>query len=171
MVFISRDKLDSMVQKARREGVEAGREESKRRIKQLEVEQIALDDKIEKSGAELKVLRADRQNVREVLKTKLEAEDLASSLTKTKELQDKREEALNKRAENLDSEEEANYVKGYADGLADGLRKVNEITEKDRENLAKIAMVSAASHTTVEAMREVNSEFRLTEGSSDKKVK
>lgn len=171
MVLISRDKLDEIVQKARREGVKAGREESKRRIKQLEVEQISLDDKLEKANAELKVLRENKETTREVLRAKIEAEDLASALSKTKELQDKREKQLNERAEKIDSEEEANYVKGYADGIADGLRKVHEITEKDRDNLAKVAMVAAASHTDIATMKEINSEFRLTAGSTDKKDK
>jgi len=171
MVFISRDKLDEMVQKARREGVKAGRDESRRKVKDLELKQVDLTDKLEKSNAELKVLREDKQNTREVLKAKIETEDLASALSKTKELQDKREKALNERAEKIDSEEEANYVKGYADGVADGLRKVHEITEKDRDNLAKVAMVAAASHTDIATMKEINSEFRLTAGSTDKKDK
>lgn len=106
-----------------------------------------------------------------MLRAKIEAEDLASALSKTKELQDKREKQLNERAEKIDSEEEANYVKGYADGIADGLRKVHEITEKDRDNLAKVAMVAAASHTDIATMKEINSEFRLTAGSTDKKDK
>lgn len=173
MVLISKDKLRDIKAESYRDGREEGRKDSdakyKEKIQSLEVKAIETKSELEKSNAELKVLRADRDKVREVLKKEMENKDLEIQLVNMKSLQDKREERLNKRSNELDSEEEANYKKGYADGVADGLREVHKITQGDRDNLAKIAMVAAASHTSIETIKEVNSEFRLTEGSTSAK--
>lgn len=42
---------------------------------------------------------------------------------------------------------EAKYQVGYSDGLADGLRKIHEITAEDRKNSMQVAALAAASHT------------------------
>ncbi len=170
-MIISKEKFAKRLTQKREQGYEAGLEEAERKLTLKDNKITKLERELSKANTELEVLREDKEEARDVLKAKIEAEDLTSILAKTKQLQDKREEALNKRAEEIDSEEEANYVKGYADGIADGLRKVHEMTEKDRDNLAKVAMVAAASHTDIATMKEINSEFRLTAGSTDKKGK
>ena len=94
-----------------------------------------------------------------------EAEILANE-----KIQAQKSEKLSELSENIGTENAVDYKKGYADGISDGLRKIHEITAEDRNNLAKIAMISAGSHTTIENMKEINNEFRLTEGNNNKKV-
>ena len=171
MVFISKDKLDKQVAKSFRDGVKSGKDEQRKQLKQFEINQIQMRDQIEVKDAELNVLRSTRQDSLTLMKSKIDTEDLVVKVNKIKELQDKREKELDKRTELVTSEEEKNYVKGYADGVSDGLHKIHEITEKDRDNMAKIAMVAAASYTSIDNMKEINNEFRLTEGSTNKKTK
>lgn len=42
---------------------------------------------------------------------------------------------------------EAKYKTGYSDGLADGLRKIYEITADDRKQAMQVAALAASSHT------------------------
>lgn len=122
---------------------------------------------IERLEAKIEVLEEERDNVREVVKKSMENEDLAAVLAAKKEGLDKREAKLKDREAKLADEEDAKSKASYADGLADGLRKAHEITQKDRENAMKVAMVSAASHTPAETMKELNNVHQLTAGSSE----
>lgn len=115
---------------------------------------------IERLEAKIEVLEEERDNVREVVKKSMENEDLAAVLAAKKE-------GLDKREAKLADEEDAKSKASYADGLADGLRKAHEITQKDRENAMKVAMVSAASHTPAETMKELNNVHQLTADSSE----
>jgi len=158
--------------------IETGKNNSKKQISELKaqvskykVNEIKLNNKIELQDAELKVLRDNKASNIKLAKKEIDLDYRESVLAKNEDIQSEKSKELADRAKNIDSEEEANYVKGYADGVADGLRKVHEITAKDRDNLSKIAMVAAASHTNTETMKEINHEFRLTEGSADKKTK
>ena len=130
----------------------------------------ALSDKLDAKKAELKaltkknkelqteveVLNNDRDDVREVISLRMEIDDKEAALSTMKELQDKREAKLKDRENRLGTEEDKQYKEGYADGVADGVRKINEITAKDRENAMKVAMVAAASHSTPEVIKELN---------------
>ena len=130
----------------------------------------ALGDKLEAKRAEVKaltkknrelqteveILNDERDDVREAIKLKMELDDKEVVLAAMKELQDKREAKLKDRENRLGTEEDKRYKEGYADGVADGVRKINEITAKDRENAMKVAMVAAASHSTPEVIKELN---------------
>jgi len=123
--------------------------------------------KIEQLEATIEVLQEDRDNVRDVAKKEMENDDRAALLDAKKEGLDKRAAAIKAREAELDTEEEAKNTSHYADGLADGLRKAHEITQKDRENSMKIAMIAASSHTPVANLKELNSEHQITAGSTD----
>ena len=83
---------------------------------------------------------------------------------------DRKEAKLKDRETRIGVEEDGEYKHGYADGVADGVRKISEITQKDRDGAMKIAMVAAASHTPVANIKEINSELQLTTGDTDKEA-
>ena len=177
-VIISEEKLNNQIEAARHAGIAVGIEKSATQVKDLKKavknrdEQItelkddnalALKKKnreIERLEAEVEVYEADREEARELIKTGIKNED-------RKEQLDAMDSALRSRENNINSKEETNYKKGYADGIADGLRKISEITQGDRDNAMKIAMVSAASHTPTANLKELNSVHQITAGSSD----
>lgn len=109
--------------------------------------------------AELEVLNKQKTEARDVVTKRLENEDKAAELN-TRELKIyKKEEALDKReAKLVESEgntEDKNYKSGYADGVADGVRKISEITAADRKDAMDVAKISAASHTKSETVKAV----------------
>ena len=122
----------------------------------------------ERLEAKISVLEKERDEVREIEKQSLKNADTVAILNAKEESLDKREKLLDKREEKLADAEEIKKMAAYADGLADGLRKAHEITEKDRQNALKVAMVSAASHTSPETMKELNSVHQITAGNSQK---
>lgn len=123
--------------------------------------------KIEGLETKIDVLESERDDVRGVVNLEVHLKDLESSLDQRKSDLDERTAKLKTRESNIDSKEETNYKKGYADGVADGVRKVSEITAKDRENAMKIAMVAASSHTPVQNLKELNNVHSLTAGTTD----
>lgn len=127
----------------------------------------ALTKKNKELQTEVEVLNDDRDDVREVMKLKVEIDDKEAVLSTMKELQDKREAKLKDRESRLGTEEDKRYKEGYADGVADGVRKINEITAKDRENAMKVAMVAAASHSTPEVIRELNNGAKALDSGLD----
>lgn len=183
--LISQSELEDSLLHAEKRGVDKGSKESKKRLEDLEksvekknkeIERIkenaeeadeSANRQIERLEAKIEVLEEERDDVREVVKKSMENEDLAAVLTAKKEGLDKREAKLKDREAKLADEEDAKSKASYADGLADGLRKAHEITQKDRENAMKVAMVSAASHTPAETMKELNNVHQLTAGSSE----
>lgn len=132
-----------------------------------------LQDKVDTKTAELKKLRRElseknielevfakqKSDARAVVTKRLENEEKASELNTREMAIYKKEEKLEKRekavAESENNTEDKNYKTGYADGVADGVRKISEITQVDRQNAMDIAMVSAASHTKPEIVKEV----------------
>ena len=166
--LISQSELESELLHAEKRGMDKGAKESKKRLEDLEksvekknkeIERLkenaeeadeSANRQIERLEAKIEVLEDERDDVREVVKKTMENEDLAAVLTAKKEGLDKREAKLKDRESKLDSEEESNFKKGYADGIADGLREISRITQQDRDNAMKVAMASAASHTPVE---------------------
>lgn len=185
-IIISREEQNDREDKAFNKGIKYGEKASKERIENLENAlakkdkalgklQTQYDDYVESSDAQAKkyeakidVLESDRDDVREVVKKSMENEDTAAVLAAKEELIAKREETLAEREEALEDKEEKNYKSGYADGSADMARKINEITQKDRDNAMKVALVSASSHTPVENMKEINRNVKsLTTGTTD----
>lgn len=173
MIFTTKKKQEAQLNAARKECLKKLKAESRRlkeTVQSYEIEITEKANKIEKLDIKVDMLECERDDVHSVMRQKLDQEDTALVLDQKKKALDARESRLNERSDVIDSEEEANYVKGYADGIADGLRKVHEITAEDRNNLSKIAMVSAASHTSAETFKEINNDLRITEGSKNKKA-
>lgn len=123
---------------------------------------------IERLETKISALEEDRADMLKVEKQSLKNADTAAILEVKKKGLDRREKSLDERENKLADAEETKKMAAYADGLADGLRKAHEITEKDRENALKVAMVSAASHTSPETMKELNSVHQITAGDSQK---
>lgn len=140
-----------------------------RKIKKLERDwENSIEDMNEmreRLQVEIDFLRKERTDALVVMKQ-------ATENDRTIALIDVAEKSLAKREKRLFDTEEGKYKEGYSDGVADGVRKINEITAVDRENMAKVAMVSAASHTSPEVMREINSSVdSITETESNAQAK
>lgn len=188
-LFATNDKLDAIREEARRDAYKEGWDEAKatyadrleandkaiksknKQIKNLQEDlqeqESDYERKISSLETKIEVLEEDRDEVRDVLKKEIEVNDRESAVIALKEGLDKKAAKIKERESQLDSEEESNFKKGYADGIADGLRKISEITAKDREDAMKIAMVSAASHTPTANLKELNSVHQITAGSTD----
>ncbi len=184
-IIISESELNSKLSERYRDGVEAGNEKQKVQIKDLkkavanrddqitelkENHELALKKKnreIERLEAEVAVYEDDREEARELIKAGIENKDNKALLDARKESLDTREASIKDREAKLLDKEDRAQKASYADGLADGLRKAHEITEKDRENAMKIAMVSAASHTPTANLKELNNVHQLTAGNEE----
>ena len=186
MKFIKGYKLISQEELSKLEAdAEArGAKESKQRIEELkrsvgkknsEIERLRQqqDDlhetakhEIERLEAKISVLEEERDDIRKIEQQSLKNADTVAILSAKEDSLDRREKSLDERENKLADAEETKKMAAYADGLADGLRKAHEITEKDRENALKVAMVSAASHTSPETMKELNSVHQITAGDS-----
>lgn len=162
-VLTSYQELSDLEEKTYQRALKSAKRDFKNEIEALsdkidakKAEVKALTKKNKELQTEVEVLNDDRDDVREVMKLKVEIDDKEAVLSAMKELQDKREAKLKDRENRLGTEEDKRYKEGYADGVADGVRKINEITAKDRENAMKVAMVAAASHSTPEVIKELN---------------
>ncbi len=124
---------------------------------------------VEKLTATIEVYEADRDEARDVIKQKMANDDKEVVIQQFKEQLDERQAKLKTREAKIGQEEEGEYKRGYADGVSDGVRKISEITQGDRDNAMKVAMVAAASHTPVENIKELNNVHQLTAGSDSKK--
>jgi cell division protein FtsB len=113
------------------------------------------------------VYEGERDKVRDIVKQQLINDDTANTNAAIKETLDAREAKLKDRESKIGLEEEGEYKRGYADGVSDGVRKINDITQKDRDNAFKVAMVSAASHTDPRIVSEINNVQALTAGTTD----
>lgn len=133
--------------------------------KKLRKDKARIQEMLDEADEKIEVLEDRVDESREIAKKEIELGDKEALLTALKEGLDTKEAKLKEREARLLEEEDIKDKAAYADGLADGLRKAHEITEKDRENAMKIAMVSAASHTPTETMKELNNVHQLTTGS------
>lgn len=174
-VIINKNELDKALKDAERDGWDKGAKSSKTRIESLEAGIERKEKALQKTHAELsdakeaiEVYEEERDKARDVVKQQMLNEDRENILDARQEALDAKEARIKDQLTDLDSAESKVKQSAYADGLADGLRKAHEITAQDRENAMKIAMVSAASHTPTETMKELNNVHQLTAGSSDK---
>jgi chromosome segregation ATPase len=103
----------------------------------------------------IKVLEANQNTARDLVQQEIVLKDQQAVLEAEHERLDARETKVKDRESKLTSKEEGRYKEGYADGVADGVRKISEITQKDRDNAMKVAMVAASSHTPAANMKEV----------------
>lgn len=161
------DKFEKEIREEAEERVESRVETLTDTVKNQKKTIKQLNEDKEELKIQVDVLESDRDDVRTVLTKEMHLEDLSAVLQQKKEDLDAREAKLKDRASKLDTDEDKSYKTGYADGVADGVRKISEITQADRDNAMKIAMVSAASHTPVANIKEVNRELRLTAGNED----
>ena len=177
--------VKQLIDFAEKQAVEKAGEKNKTQIKDLKKAVANRDDQIaelkEKHDAELarerrkierledqvEVFESDREEARDLIKGEIRNADQKAALDARKESLDARDASIRDREGKIDSKEESNYKKGYADGIADGLRKISEVTAKDREAAMKVAMVTAASHTPVANIKELNNVHQLTAGSTD----
>lgn len=147
-------------------GYEDGKSEYEGQVEDLESEVDSLKATVKKlrrevtdKNVELEVFAKQKSDARDVVTKRLANENIAADLKSREELVAKREEKAAAREEKLADaevkEEDKQYKSGYADGIADGVRKISEITQVDRQNAMDIAMVSAASHTQPEIVKEV----------------
>lgn len=180
MKILSDDKFRELLSEARDEAYTKAYRNAKKQyaneIRELEddlEEAIAENKSLVKNQknlqSEIDILNKERKNARDLTAERIQLEDREAELESKEESLERRTEALNDREAKIGDKEEGQYKTGYADGVADGVRKINEITAQDRENAMKVAMVAAASHSTPEMIREINNGSKmLTEGTSNK---
>ena len=82
-----------------------------------------------------------------------------------------REKKLRANRAALEEDENQEYKKGYADGLADGLRKAHEITREDRKMMTMIAMSTNQGAAINEAAKISRQLEEPTDAKSDKPAK
>lgn len=163
--ILSQDELFKLHNEFYDEGYADGekRGQSKKEADQESIR--TLNRKIKKQEAELSALREARSDENKLAKLALELEDKQIIIEQKAVLLESREKRVTDRENAINSKEEANYKKGYADGVADGLRRISEITAKDRDNAMKVAMVAAASHTNPQVTSDV---LQLADGTQNK---
>lgn len=174
-LIVSEASYDKEMAHQYEKGFKSGERTAKNRVESLETAlerktkaHTKLEKTIEELNEEIKVYQGERESVHKVVQQRLENEDIAAGLDVRQESLDRKTAKLKDREAELDQEEDRHYKSGYADGAADTARKISEITEKDRDNMAKVAMVSAASHTSPQIVREVmNGANQLTAGTSN----
>lgn len=156
---------------------EDGLDEGKARIEQLEkaLERKSkayekLDREYDDQEKAIRVLQDERDDVRDIVKKSMDNKDLAAVLKTKEEHLDRRAQRLNELEQQIEDTESKQYKEGYADGVSDGVRKINEITAQDRENAMKVAMIAASSHTPVANLKELNSVHNIATGTADKKA-
>lgn len=145
-------------------------EESQETVTENKATIKAKNRKIAELEVELEVLNKQKKEARDVVVGRLANEEKATELSERQSVVYKREEKLDKREAELKelSEETDNkqYKNGYADGVSDGVRKIGEITQEDRNNAMDVAKISAASHSQPETVKAV-----LDANTSTKKAK
>jgi hypothetical protein len=132
------------VKKANTKQTEELMDSKDKEVKKVTTENEGLKTKIEalEEAAEASIDIHKRTIILEKKEAMFEAQEEANkTLAKQfKELKDDTETA-----------KQAEYTKGYADGLSDGIRKGIDASQEDRKHLAQVAMVAAASHTPAAA--------------------
>lgn len=161
---------------------EYGAENSKKYVKGLKKDISHLEETLEEERAEaersdrkiqiletnIEVLEEERRDVRAVTQQYIENGDQLAAMASKKDSLERKEAKLKDREDRLGEEEEGEYKRGYADGVADGVRKINEVTAKDRENAMSVAMMAAASHSSPEVVKELNNNVKsLAEGTEN----
>lgn len=140
-------------------GYEDGKEEFEAEVEELKATIKSKNRKISSLETELEVLKKEKVDARDVVTKRLANESHAAYLTVREEAVTKKEAKVAAREEAVAtaevSEADKQYKSGYADGIADGVRKISEITQVDRQNAMDVAMVSAASHTQPETVKAV----------------
>jgi len=174
-VILTQKELTERAKEQYRDGVKDGEKNSTKKIeelnKALERKEKAFQkthDELTEAKEAVQVYEEERDKVRDVIKERILVDDKAAVNDARSDTLDEREARIKDQLAELEAKTSSVQKSAYADGLADGLRKAHEITATDRENAMKIAMVSAASHTPTETMKELNNVHQLTAGSSDK---
>jgi len=159
---VKQDAIDEAYNK----GYEEAEREQEYAVEELQIKTNEQSTKIKKQAreiaakdVEIEVLTKQKSDARDVVTKRLANENIAADLKAREELVAKRETKVQTREDAVSnsevSEEDKQYKSGYADGIADGVRKIGEITQVDRQNAMDVAMVSAASHTQPETVKAV----------------
>ena len=165
--FTSKESIEKRVSEARRQGNSQLRTEKRK----LETDKRILEEKLNNAEVEVEVLKGARADMRTIRKTALEQEIKEDDLQAKQKRLDAKEKRYETLLAEIESEGKSKYENGYADGVADGLRKVTELTKDDRDNMTKIAMVSAARGSDAAQVKGVTDVLRLTEINEDSKTK
>lgn len=175
--LVKQDELEKLLKTARQvkqderdkaydSGYEDAKSEYSEKVEDLENEVEENEETIKSKNrkirtleTELEVLNKQKSDARDVVTKRLANENIAADLKAREELVAKKETKVTAREEAVAtaevSEADKQYKSGYADGIADGVRKISEITQVDRQNAMDVAMVSAASHTQPETVKAV----------------
>lgn len=159
---VKQDERDEAYNRGYEDGKEEYADELENAQETVEEQKATLKKKnreIANLNTELEVLNKQKNDARDVVTKRLANENIAADLKAREELVAKRETKVQTREDAVSnsevSEEDKQYKSGYADGIADGVRKIGEITQVDRQNAMDVAMVSAASHTQPETVKVV----------------
>lgn len=109
-------------------------------ITDLEAENARLNDQIE-------VLQEEAESTAEVTRREIQVEAREAAVEAAEATTETFSKKLNEERDNSKKCGEQRYQAGYADGLADGLRKAHEITAEDRKANQQVALIAAASHS------------------------
>ena len=175
--LVKQEELDKLLKTARQvkqserdQAYENGYEDAKSEyISEVEELQETVDEnkatikkknrEIANLNVELEVLNKQKTDARDVVTKRLANENVAADLKAREELVAKRESKLAEREEKVVTTEistkDSQYKAGYADGVSDGVRKIGEITQQDRDNAMDVAKISAASHSNSETVKAV----------------
>lgn len=159
---VKRDERDEIYERAYEDGKSEQAAEVEELTETVDEQKATIKKKnreIANLNAELEVLNKNKVDARKLVEDRIENENTSAELSSRQSRIYKREEALDKREEELNaretSEDDKRYKEGYADGVSDGVRKIGEITAADRKDAMDVAKISAASHSSSEAVKAV----------------
>lgn len=107
--------------------------------------------RIDELDQEVKVLADNAHTFTDNLKFEAELATRETVLEAKETQFDTFQEELKKANDDSVVRAEKEYKTGYSDGLADGIRKVHEITAEDRKQAMQVAALAASSHTPAAA--------------------
>ena len=109
-------------------------------VTKINQQKRTLELKVESLEAENKALNGLRDDAVATKTLSLELEEREKTVKQ-------KEDNVKVREDEAELEDSKKYKSGYEDGVADGLRKGYELTADDRQNMATIAALAAASHS------------------------
>lgn len=118
----------------------------------------ALNIKITSRDESIRSLLEFKSAHEKTLKKQIELDSRQATIEANEQSVKDREKDFETAGKKIAEIEKRNYESGYQDGVADGLRKVHEITAEDRRMVMQVAALSAASHSdgaTQEIAKEI----------------
>lgn len=128
-------------------------EDKKTLTRQNRAQQRRNDEKVEVLNEQLEAYEALQTDRLQVEKDKIELDSRDEMLTAKEAAYESFAKELKKVKEEAKTVADAAAKEGYSDGLADGLRKIGEITAEDRKQAMQVAALAASSHTPKAALK------------------